>query len=188
MLFSLRVCLCYLQWFQGIRFLKKLTEGRHLLAYKTRPLTDGTGYFGYLSIEGDPININEKVVSEGFASKRPAMGGRGDAPMASSGYTPSNSFGSMDKSPIYGSNNSLNSYMSSESGFGNRNRPLNNGVVPGHQIVQNAQLKGRSPQRNISMPPATFSVPPPLLNSKYSSPTKVYNTNSVEDSASQQRY
>lgn len=93
-------------YFQGIRFLRKLTESRHLLAYKTRQLNDATGYYGYLSIEGDPVNINEKVVMEGFASKRPSLGARGGGDRgdtfnpSTSNHVPghSNSLGSGDRS------------------------------------------------------------------------------------------
>ncbi|XP_065922149.1 serine/threonine-protein kinase 31 isoform X2 [Magallana gigas] len=182
----------------GIRFLRKLTESRHLLAYKTRQLNDATGYYGYLSIEGDPVNINEKVVMEGFASKRPSLGARGGGDRgdtfnpSTSNHVPghSNSLGSGDHASMFGSNSSLNNYMTNESGYGQRNRSSINGAVPGHQGVQKPQYPGRSPQRNINMPPA-FNIPPPLMGARYPSPTKgtenFYHTNSGESISSQQR-
>lgn len=183
-------------YFQGIRFLRKLTESRHLLAYKTRQLNDATGYYGYLSIEGDPVNINEKVVMEGFASKRPSLGARGGGDTfnpSTSNHVPghSNSLGSGDHASMFGSNSSLNNYMTNESGYGQRSRSSINGAIPGHQGVQKPRYPGRSPQRNINMPPA-FNVPPPLMGARYPSPTKgtdtFYHTNSGESISSQQRY
>lgn len=183
-------------YFQGIRFLRKLTESRHLLAYKTRQLNDATGYYGYLSIEGDPVNINEKVVMEGFASKRPSLGARGGGDTfnpSTSNHVPGhcNSLGSGDRASMFGSNSSLNNYMTNESGYGQRSRSSINGAIPGHQGVQKPQYPGRSPQRNINMPPA-FNVPPPLMGARYPSPTKgtdtFYHTNSGESISSQQRY
>lgn len=45
---------------------------------KTRPLTDGTGYFGHLIVNGQ--SINDAVIQAGHAYKRPVMDKSGQQP------------------------------------------------------------------------------------------------------------
>lgn len=130
-------------YFQGIRFLRKLIESRYLFVYKIRQLNDAIGYYGYLFIEGDLVNINEKVVMEGFVSKRLFLGVRGGGDRGDIfnflisnyvlGY--SNFLGSGDYVFMFGSNSSLNNYMINEFGYGQRNRLFINGIVFGYQGV-----------------------------------------------------
>ncbi|XP_061175538.1 serine/threonine-protein kinase 31-like isoform X2 [Saccostrea echinata] len=180
----------------GIRFLRKQTENRQLLTCKTRPLQDGTGFYGYLSFEGDPVNINDKVVNEGFASKRPSMGmvrgggGESVSPARSlTSVSTGSNIGNGDISNV-GSNTSLNSYMTNESGYGNHNRSANTSPMKANQTVKKSQYPGKSPQ-GMNMPPS-FSVPPPLMNTNFTSPNAAmnhfYNKGSPADnSTSQQR-
>ncbi|XP_062615435.1 serine/threonine-protein kinase 31-like isoform X2 [Saccostrea cucullata] len=180
----------------GIRFLRKQTENKQLLAFKTRPLQDGTGFYGYLSFEGDPVNINDKVVNEGFASKRPSMGvvrgmgGESISPARSlTSVTSGSNIGNGDVSNM-GSNTSLNSYMTNESGYGNRNKSANTSPMKANQSVKKSQYPGKSPQ-GMNMPPS-FSVPPPLMNTNFTSPNTAMNHfyskgSPIDNSTSQQR-
>ncbi|XP_048761648.2 serine/threonine-protein kinase 31-like isoform X3 [Ostrea edulis] len=172
----------------GIRFLKKLTENRQLLAYKMKQLQDGTGFYGYLSIEGDPVNINDKVVNEGFASKRPSMGfrgGGGESPSHSSVSSLAHAHMAGDDGSM-GSNNSLNSYIANESGY---SRSSSNSPKLMNHNVNKLQYSGKSPQNSIM--PSSFNFPPPLMKSKYTSPNKgmnnFYNANSTDSGSGQPR-
>jgi hypothetical protein len=157
-----------------------------------RALQDGSGFYGYLSIEGDPVNINDKVVNEGYASKRPSMGlrGGGDSPLQGSplqgsamSLATTNNFG--DEGGM-GSNNSLNSYMANESGYG---RSSSNSPKVMNQSKNKLQYPGKPPQNSII--PPSFNYPPPLMQGKFS-PTKginnFCNVKPTNNSPNQPRY
>ncbi|KAJ8319001.1 hypothetical protein KUTeg_004092 [Tegillarca granosa] len=87
----------------GAEFLRKLTDNKILELIRTNPLTDGSGHYGIITVEGQVLNT--LVINEGFALTRPAMtGGRGagDNKDLGSGYTCNSPGGSMSNIGMFG--------------------------------------------------------------------------------------
>ncbi|XP_069123904.1 serine/threonine-protein kinase 31-like isoform X2 [Argopecten irradians] len=53
----------------GISLLRKLTEGKVIEAVRTRKLGDGNGHYALIYVDGQ--SINDMMIEEGYATKRP---------------------------------------------------------------------------------------------------------------------
>ncbi|XP_021374415.1 serine/threonine-protein kinase 31-like isoform X2 [Mizuhopecten yessoensis] len=58
----------------GISLLRKLTEGKVIEAVRTRKLGDGNGYYALIYLDGQ--SINDMMIEEGYATKRPPANAR----------------------------------------------------------------------------------------------------------------
>ena len=85
---------------------------------KTRPLTDGTGFFGHLIVNGQ--SINDAVIQAGHAYKRPQMdksGGRDQQPNTKPFSNPPSLLGAPGTPPLIGGGDaSMNPMMNKHPG------------------------------------------------------------------------
>lgn len=59
-------------YFQGILFLKSLTDNKMAQLVRTRPLADGSGYYGDLIVNN--FSLSDSMIQAGYCQSRPVMG------------------------------------------------------------------------------------------------------------------
>ena len=112
---------------------------------KTRPLTDGTGYFGHVIVNGQ--SINDAVIQAGHAYKRPMMdksGGQQSNPKPFS--NPPSLLGAPGTPPLTGAGDG-NPMMNKPQAQPLMDMP---GFQPGPAMMGNAMFGGR--ERNTRSP------------------------------------
>ena len=112
---------------------------------KTRPLTDGTGYFGHLIVNGQ--SINDAVIQAGHAYKRPQMDKSGGQQSNTKPFSnPPSLLGAPGTPPLTGAGDG-NPMMNKHPGT-----PMMDvgGMQPGPAMMGNAMFGGR--ERNMRSP------------------------------------
>ena len=77
---------------------------------KTRPLTDGTGYFGHIIVNGQ--SINDAMVQAGHATKRPSMDKANQQANPRQSNQPSFGPGAPGTPPLLGAGDGISPLMS----------------------------------------------------------------------------